>query len=335
MKKGYKPKYTPYYFQLEKRIVFDGAAAEAVIDTVAVAADAASAESVQDAIQESIANDTEANKLEEAVQSLLQTTPAVDDQETTSITSVLFVDSAVQDYETLTRGVDESTAVVILSRNQDGVQQIADALGSYSNLQSIQVVSHGSEGQVSLGNTTLNNSTIDTYTEALEEWGDSLSKDGDILLYGCNVAADEGRSFINRLSDITSADIAASTDDTGSAALGGDWDLESSAGSVEAESSLSSTAVDDYDYLLADLLVYKSWDTHSYGGSAVDFRDSRLDYAFSGGNITVTTSNNFDGYTLTDYDAVLVEFRKHTSNHNALQSPHSFVKNFGSGYPGR
>jgi|TARA_B100001964_G_scaffold155955_1_gene171368 hypothetical protein len=54
VKKGYKPKYTPYYFQLEKRIVFDGAVAEAVIDTVAVAADAASAESVQDAIQESI-----------------------------------------------------------------------------------------------------------------------------------------------------------------------------------------------------------------------------------------------------------------------------------------
>ena len=50
MERGYKPKYTPYYFQLEKRIVFDGAAAEAVIDTVAVAADAASAESVQDAI---------------------------------------------------------------------------------------------------------------------------------------------------------------------------------------------------------------------------------------------------------------------------------------------
>ena len=216
MAKGYKPQYTAYYFQLEKRIVFDGAAAEAVIDTAAAAADVESTESVQQAVQESIASNTEAKELDEAVQSLLQTTPAVDGQRTTSTTTVLFVDSAVEDYESLTRGVDDNTAVVILGRNQDGVQQIADTLGYYSNLQSIQIISHGSEDQVRIGNTTLNNSTIDTYTEALEEWGDSLSKDGDILLYGCMVVADEGRSFINRLSDITSADIAASTDNTGS-----------------------------------------------------------------------------------------------------------------------
>ncbi len=246
MTKGYKPQYTPYYFQLEKRIVFDGAAVETLAETVN---DAAAEESVQQDIQESIANDTETKALEEAVEVFLQNLPTADGQQSTekdltaaerltenqqSISSVLFVDSAVQDYEQLIQGVDKNMAVVILKSNLDGVHQIADALGSYSNLDSIQILSHGGEGKVSLGNTSLNNSTIDTYAEQLKIWGNSLSPDGDILLFGCYVAANEGSTFVNRLADITDADIAASEDLTGNALLGGDWDLEKATGAIEA-----------------------------------------------------------------------------------------------------
>jgi CSLREA domain-containing protein len=50
---------------------------------------------------------------------------------------------------------------------------------------------------------------------------------GDLLLYGCNVAAgDAGAEFISRLQQLTGANIAASSSLTGNSTLGGNWNLE-------------------------------------------------------------------------------------------------------------
>ena len=59
-----------------------------------------------------------------------------------------------------------------------------------------------------------------------------------------------GIGFIRALADLTGADIAASNDLTGSQALGGDWALEESFGSIGASPVLGATVV-DYPYLLA------------------------------------------------------------------------------------
>ncbi|MBT7081619.1 MAG: DUF4347 domain-containing protein, partial [Chloroflexi bacterium] len=97
----------------------------------------------------------------------------------------------------------------------------------------------------------LNNSTIDTYAEELKIWGNSLSADGDILLFGCYVAANEGSAFVSRLADLTDADIAASEDLTGSALSGGDWDLEKSTGSIEATIFNNLSTLASYEGTLA------------------------------------------------------------------------------------
>ena len=63
--------------------------------------------------------------------------------------------------------------------------------------------------------------------------GQSLTEDGDILFYGCNVASTEGgKALISKISEITKADIAASDDVTGK---GGDWELEKKIGVVETQ----------------------------------------------------------------------------------------------------
>lgn len=52
-----------------------------------------------------------------------------------------------------------------------------------------------------------------------------------ILLYGCNVAqGDVGQAFISALASSTGTDVAALTDLTGAAALGGDWAFEAQTG---------------------------------------------------------------------------------------------------------
>ncbi len=174
----------------------------------------------------------------------------MNDNQTTN--TLIFIDKGVQDYQNLMDGAQAGTKVVLLDTSKDGVQQIAEALASYNNLESIQLFSHGNSGQLALGSTILDASSIDNYQEQLTIWGESLSETGDILLYGCNVAQGiKGQTFIQQLSEKTHADIAASTDITGSALLDGDWVLEANAGgTIETNVALETATLSAYSSAL-------------------------------------------------------------------------------------
>ena len=78
----------------------------------------------------------------------------------------------------------------------------------------------------------------------------------DRLLYGCDVAQGErGQAFIEQLAAATGADVAASNDPTGAAALGGDWVLESRAG--ETVQTLALTAEQWQDLLVQPVTTGK------------------------------------------------------------------------------
>ena len=93
------------------------------------------------------------------------------------------------------------------------------------------------EGRLYLGTGTLTASSMQAeYLDELTVIGQALSADGDILIYGCDfTAGDVGLEAAMILGGITGADIAASTDATGATDLGGDWDLETSVGSIQVE----------------------------------------------------------------------------------------------------
>ena len=126
--------------------------------------------------------------------------------------------------------------VFVLDDQSNGIGQISKILGSYSDLASLHLISHGSGGQVNLGNSTLSLAELDQYEDQLTSWNSHLSANADILFYGCDLAATEdGRQLIESLAELTDADIAASDDLTGHQQLGGDWVLEFAAGQIETE----------------------------------------------------------------------------------------------------
>ncbi|MBE9251855.1 DUF4347 domain-containing protein [Dolichospermum sp. LEGE 00240] len=137
-------------------------------------------------------------------------------------TTIVFIDASVSDYQTLQTGVVEGVETVILSRNQDGIEQISQVLQQHPHITTIHIVSHGAPGCLYLGNSQLNLTNIHNYTQQLQHW-----QRQNILLYACNVAAgDAGAEFIHKLHEITNATISASATKTGNAALGGNWQLE-------------------------------------------------------------------------------------------------------------
>ena len=153
--------------------------------------------------------------------------------EDNSTSNVIFIDTNLSNYTSLVPDTNDSSIVFIDSQG-NGIQQISEALENYSNLDTISIFSHGDVGLLQLGDTYLSNDNLDSYQDELAAWGDALSATGDMILYGCNVAGDlQGLDFVERIADLTGADVAASNDLTGNATLGGDWVLEVATGSIE------------------------------------------------------------------------------------------------------
>lgn len=160
---------------------------------------------------------------------------------------IIFVDCAVQDYQTLIQDTN-GAQVVILNENSPAIEQITTALANHSDIKSIHILSHGTPGSLNLGSETLNNQNLPLFSNEIQQWVKALAKNADILLYGCEVAATEiGLQFIQNLHQLTGANIAASKHKTGNQALGGDWELEVKLGEIETQS----LNVPNYSYTLA------------------------------------------------------------------------------------
>ena len=70
--------------------------------------------------------------------------------------------------------------------------------------------------------------------------------------------SERGKSFVKYLSQLTKANVAASTNLTGNAKLGGDWNLEFIIGKIQANLAFSSAVMTAYSGVLGDGLGW-SW----------------------------------------------------------------------------
>jgi hypothetical protein len=229
------------------------------------------------------------------------------------VSHLVFIDSNVENYQSLISGVSPNAEVIILDETLGGIEQITERLAIEQNIEAIHIISHGSPGAVQLGANTLNNSNIECFAPGLQQWRKALIPGADILLYGCNVAADvsvttdidyirhisqglkplsyslsrlkaaqdnldnsligsslddfgyqrgvktpgptgvkltKPNQFLQRLSELTGADIAASANPTGNAALGGDWELEVQIGRIETPIPFNANTLKTYSGVL-------------------------------------------------------------------------------------
>jgi len=235
------------------------------------------------------------------------------------VSTLVFIDSNVEDYQSLISGVFQNAEVIILDETLDGIEQITERLAIEQNIEAIHIISHGSPGAVQLAANTLNSSNIESFSPQLKQWRKALTNGADILLYGCNVAADvsvkidspdishiphiphirqglkplslslsrlkatqdnldnsligssvddfrdrtgvktpggtgvkptKPNQFLQRLSELTGADIAASANLTGNTALGGDWELEVQTGLIETPIPFKANTLKTYKGVL-------------------------------------------------------------------------------------
>ncbi|MEP6487929.1 DUF4347 domain-containing protein [Microcoleus vaginatus GB2-A3] len=225
--------------------------------------------------------------------------------------SIAFIDSAVPESQTLANGINPETEVIQLDARRNGITQITEALQNRS-VSAIHIISHGAPGCLQLGSSNLNADSIECDRTSLQQWfstqmgaiaNSQPSSPGEeqiqpeILLYGCQVAAgDTGMAFIKRLSELTGASVAASQNFTGSAAKGGDWELEIKTGKIKTPLALKPEVLAAYSHVLS-LFKINDYDPEIYvtNITAGDFNgDGKPDVAtmdLSSNNIGIVFGN--------------------------------------------
>ncbi|MBN3894640.1 MAG: DUF4347 domain-containing protein [Nostoc sp. NOS(2021)] len=205
-------------------------------------------------------------------------------------TQLLFIDATINDIETLLQGALPGIEAHVLSDQQDGIAQITQILQHRPEVNTVHIVSHGSPGCLYLGKSQLSLDTLNIYTSQVQSW----SRDGlTLMLYGCNVAVgDAGEEFVNKLHQLTGANIAASVTLTGNANLGGNWILEMKIGVIDAPLAITPSTQSAYAGILPSLIPdssilpnvgYSSLAWGDYTG------DGKLDLILTGYNSAYST----------------------------------------------
>ena len=168
---------------------------------------------------------------------------------------IAFIDPSLEAIEILATGVRKGIEVIILDPLRDPIEQITAALAKRPGTEAVHIISHGSPGELHLGNATVRADNLDRYAALLQSWQpiqNPKSKIQNLILYGCQIAASEiGRAFLEKLHQLTGSNIAASSSLVGNGQLGGNWELENIAGKVAAKTAFSARAMAAYPAVLS------------------------------------------------------------------------------------
>ena len=225
----------------------------------------------------------------------------------TTVREVVFIDELAENYEqlisdlTADREDNRSFEVFVLDSSRDGVDQVSNILSSLDDIDAVHVVSHGTDRAVKLGSTWLTLDNFDAYAGDVAGWGDALAEGADLLFYGCELAGSEdGRALLESVQTLTGADLAASTDDTGAAVLGGDWEMEFRIGDVESQIAFTEAVQNDWRGLLNTFVV-----TNTNASGAGTLQQAIIDANSLNGFDTITFNIGGGGPHAISLDSVL------------------------------
>jgi len=312
MSKGTKPqkKRRTRLLALEPRVLFDGA----MVDAAAAAAkqpggDAATGHPpLPDALDKALPA-----AVEKAVPAAVEA-PA----RAPAATEWLVIDGSVPDAAQLAARARGGMNVLVLDPSRDGLRQIEEAIGADGKpVSALHLVTHGAPGYLRLGSTALDRAELDSRATEWRSLQGAFAPGADLLLYGCDLASTPaGVDFVERLGQLTGADIAASTDATGGSAVQGDWVFEYASGTIEAAPFLSAADGAAYGARLATISLSGSegWTPLLYGtrqdpAGDMQAASASTDIVGDGDHATLYYAYDDGGTASEADDSILFRFR--------------------------
>src|SRR6185295_9071729 len=144
------------------------------------------------------------------------------------------IDTSLHDWKILKDAIRDSP-VLVFRPDRDPLEQMNAALSGRNDVRTVNIFSHGTPGLLHFSDMTVSLASLDQNSEQWRLFGSHLAPSADLMLYGCDIAQGEaGRVFVDKLAQVTGADVAASSNATGEPRFGGDWELEVQRGSIES-----------------------------------------------------------------------------------------------------
>jgi uncharacterized delta-60 repeat protein len=208
--------------------------------------------------------------------------------------SILNVELLLKD---ISRVVSDPERVLILTCESDGVEQISQWLSQFTEVHQLHLLSHGSDGELQIGSTRIDGANLNEWESHWQSWSQYFIAGGDLLIYGCDLAASEsGRAFVDELAIWTRLDIAASVDTTGWGHPDRNWVLEYQAGVVTAQALFAASNDDEWAWhstlgnvVAADSLGVQTTTVQDRGSHNAIAMDSLGNY------VVVWSDSNRDG----------------------------------------
>ncbi len=224
---------------------------------------------------------------------------AIQDLAASGPLEMVFVDTSVRDYQMLLDDLRDQVdakgtelQIFLIDESTDGVQSITDVLSASAEVGTVHLISHASDDALILGNHRLTSDSLIGRAGDIARWADGLTADADILIYGCNLAANsEGREIVQSIAALTGADVAASDDDTGHVDYGGDWELEYQVGRVDSVWVPDVMTVDLWHAKLAIIDVDTFHDVVDAGDGFTSLREAIIRNNDEGGGNTIRLSS--------------------------------------------
>lgn len=213
---------------------------------------------------------------------------------------LVIINSSVQNKEQIVEALGENTDVLYLEAGTDPLDAINDFLDANGDVKysAIHIVSHGNAGYFVLNGQIIDADAVMSDPASWANIGQHMTADGDIMIYGCNVAGSlDGEMLISNIANLTGADVAASVDDTGAR---GDWDLEYTVGTID-NSFLDAS---DYEYTLESYTVTNGGNVSTSGSleyqinAAIKAGDTDAEFVLQAdstiyGNWTISSDSTF------------------------------------------
>ena len=223
---------------------------------------------------------------------MMSQTPSLELQTGGNVHELVIIDTSVPDFTSFTQDLKAGTDVRFIDKNFEGERQLQSILKEYSGLAAIHLVSHAGDGRIQLGSRILTSEDFKG-GETTTLLNSALREGGDLLFYGCNLAAgQDGKEFLDVISANAGIDVAASDDFTGSASKHGDWDLEIARGDIESSRPFSESALKSFSHILP--LISGGGGFVSYTGAQGGSASIDATYELSGGRGTLV----FDGQSV-------------------------------------
>ncbi|PCJ45236.1 MAG: hypothetical protein COA99_05325, partial [Moraxellaceae bacterium] len=149
---------------------------------------------------------------------------------------IVLVDQALQDQALLKQAAKNTDHYILFNSATDSAADIITYITDWATqtqqtINSISIISHGSEGSFQFGYERITAENINANIKLWQELAGLLTNNANIYIYGCEVGkGPAGKLLLNSLASTTNANIYASTNITGN---NSDWELEASSSNVK------------------------------------------------------------------------------------------------------